>query len=58
MSRWFLIFLTSLLIVLGARYSTYSPLPTAVFTDCETPVAETKLQGLEVLFQQLEFRNR
>ena len=46
MSRWFLIFLTSLLIVLGARYGTYSPLPTAVFSDCETPVAETKLQGL------------
>ena len=46
MTRWFLIFLTSLLIVLGARYSTYSPLPTAVFSDCETPVAEIKLQGL------------
>ena len=46
MTRWFLIFITSLLIVLGARYGTYSPLPTAVFTDCETPVAETKLQGL------------
>ena len=46
MTRWFLIFLTSLLIVLGARYGTYSPLPTAVFSDCETPVAETKLQGL------------
>ena len=46
MSRWFLIFLTSLLIVLGARYGTYSPLPTTVFGDCETPVAETKLQGL------------
>lgn len=46
MTRWFLIFLTSLLIVLGARYSTYSPLPAAVFSDCETPVAETKLQGL------------
>ena len=46
MSRWFLIFLSSLLIVLGARYGTYSPLPTAVFGDCEIPVAETKLQGL------------
>ncbi|GIS22465.1 MAG: hypothetical protein CM15mP123_03670 [Gammaproteobacteria bacterium] len=46
MSRWFLIFLTSLLIVLGARYGTYSPLPTAVFSDCETPVAENKFQGL------------
>ena len=46
MTRWFLIFLTSLLIVLGARYGTYSPLPTAVFSDCETPVAETTLQGL------------
>ena len=46
MTRWFLIFLTSLLIVLGARYGTYSPLPTAVFSDCETPVAETKLQDL------------
>ena len=46
MTRWFLIFITSLLIVLGARYGTYSPFPTAVFSDCETPVAETKLQGL------------
>jgi hypothetical protein len=46
MSRWFLIFLTSLLIVLGARYGTYSPLPVEVFSDCETPVTETKLQGL------------
>jgi len=46
MSRWFLIFLSSLLIVLGTRYGTYSPLPTAVFSDCETPVTETKLQGL------------
>lgn len=46
MTRWFLIFITSLLIVLGTRYGTYSPLPTAVFSDCETPVAETKLQGL------------
>ena len=46
MTRWFLIFITSLFIVLGARYGTYSPLPTAVFSDCETPVAETKLQGL------------
>ena len=46
MSRWFLIFLSSLLIVLGARYGTYSPLPSAVFSDCETPVTETKLQGL------------
>ena len=46
MSRWFVIFLTSLLIVLGARFGTYSPLPKAVFVDCETPVAENKLQGL------------
>ncbi|MBA24517.1 MAG: hypothetical protein CML64_07055 [Rhodobacteraceae bacterium] len=46
MTRWFVIFLTSLLIVLGARYGTYSPLPKAVFVDCETPVAENKLQGL------------
>ena len=46
MSRWFLIFLASLLIVLGARYSTYSPLPAAVFVDCETPVITNKLQGL------------
>ena len=46
MSRWFLIFLSSLLIVLGTRYSTYSPLPSAVFSNCETPVTETKLLGL------------
>ena len=46
MTRWFLIFFSSLLIVLGARYGTYSPLPTAVFSDCKTPAAETKLQGL------------
>mgnify|MGYP001335684320 CR=1 FL=1 len=46
MSRWFVIFLTSLLIVLGARFGTYSPLPKAVFVDCETTVAENKLQGL------------
>lgn len=46
MTRWFVIFLTSLLIVLGARYGTYSPLPKAVFVDCDTPVAENKLQGL------------
>lgn len=46
MSRWFLIFLTSLIIVLGVRYGTYSPLPTAVYTDCDTPVTENNLQGL------------
>lgn len=46
MTRWFLIFLTSLLIVLGARYSTYSPLPAAVFADCKIPITENKLQGL------------
>ena len=46
MTRWFLIFLTSLLIVLGARYGTFSPLPKAVFIDCDTPVVENKLQGL------------
>ena len=46
MSRWFVIFLTSLLIVLGARFGTYSPLPKAFFVDCETTVAENKLQGL------------
>lgn len=46
MTRWFLIFITSLLIVLGARYGTYSPLPAEVFVDCETPVIENKLLGL------------
>ena len=46
MSRWLVIFLASLLIVLGARYGTFSPIPAAVFTDCETPVNENKLQGL------------
>ena len=46
MTRWFVIFLTSLLIVLGARYGTFSPLPKAVFIDCDTPVVENKLQGL------------
>jgi len=46
MSRWFLIFLTSLVIVLGVRYGTYSPLPTAVYKDCDTPVIENNLQGL------------
>ena len=46
MTRWFVIFLISLLIVLGARYGTYSPLPKAVFVDCDTPVTENKLQGL------------
>ena len=46
MTRWFLIFITSLLIVLGARYGTYSPLPGEVFVDCETPVIENKLLGL------------
>ena len=44
MTRWFLIFLTSLLIVLGARYSTYSPLPTAV-------LAIAKLQLLKQNFK-------
>ena len=46
MSRWLVIFLTSLLIVLGARYGTFSPIPAAVFSDCETPASENKLQGL------------
>ena len=46
MSRWFLIFLTSLVIVLGVRYGTYSPLPIAVYTDCDTPITENNLQGL------------
>ena len=46
MSRWLVIFLASLLIVLGARYGTFSPIPKAVFTDCDTPVTENKLQGL------------
>ena len=46
MTRWFLIFITSLLIVLGARYGTYSSLPAKVFVDCETPVIENKLLGL------------
>jgi len=46
MSRWFLIFLTSLLIVLGSRYGTFSPLPAEVFKDCTLPIAENKLQGL------------
>ena len=46
MSRWLVIFLASLLIVLGARYGTFSPIPTAVFSECETPVNENKLQGL------------
>ena len=46
MTRWFLIFITSLLIVLGARYGTYSPLPAKVFVDCETPVIENNLLGL------------
>ncbi len=46
MTRWFLIFIASLLIVLGARYATYSPLPAEVFADCKTPVTESKLQGL------------
>jgi hypothetical protein len=46
MTRWFVIFLTSLLIVLGSRYGTFSPLPAEVFKDCETPIAENKLQGL------------
>tara|TARA_B100001057_G_scaffold464660_1_gene520046 strand:- start:1280 stop:1960 length:681 start_codon:yes stop_codon:yes gene_type:complete len=46
MTRWFVIFLTSLLIVLGSRYGTFSPLPAEVFKNCETPIAENKLQGL------------
>ncbi len=46
MSRWLIIFLTSLIIVLGARYGTFSPIPSQVFTDCDTPVTENKLQGL------------
>ncbi len=46
MTRWFVIFLSSLIIVIGVRYATYSPLPKAVFADCQTPVAENKLQGL------------
>ena len=46
MSRWFVIFLLSLIIVLGARYGTYSPLPAAVFAECETPIEANNLQGL------------
>lgn len=46
MSRWFVIFLLSLIIVLGIRYGTYSPLPAAVFAECETPIEENNLQGL------------
>jgi hypothetical protein len=46
MSRWLVIFLLSLVIVLGARYGTFSPIPSAVFSGCETPVSENKLQGL------------
>lgn len=46
MTRWFVIFLSSLIIVIGVRYATYSPLPEAVFADCQTPVVENKLQGL------------
>ena len=46
MSRWLVIFLASLLIVLGARYGTFSPIPAAVFSECETPVNENKFQGL------------
>ena len=46
MSRWLVIFLASLLIVLGARYGTFSPIPKAVFSDCDSPVNENKLQGL------------
>ena len=34
------------MIVLGARYGTYSPLPGEVLADCETPVIENKLLGL------------
>ena len=46
MTRWFVIFLSSLIIVIGVRYVTYSPLPEAVFTDCQTPMVENKLHGL------------
>ena len=46
MSRWFVIFLLSLIIVLGTRYGTYSPLPAAVFAECETPIEANNLQGL------------
>ena len=46
MTRWFVIFLSSLIIVIGVRYATYSPLPEVVFADCQTPVVENKLQGL------------
>ena len=46
MSRWFVIFLLSLIIVLGTRYGTYSPLPAAVFAECETSIEENNLQGL------------
>jgi len=46
MSRWLVIFLASLLIVLGARYGTFSPIPAAVFSECDNPVNENKLQGL------------
>ena len=46
MSRWFVIFLLSLITVLGIRYGTYSPLPAAVFAECETPIEENNLQGL------------
>ncbi len=46
MTRWFFLFLCSLIIVIGGRYATYSPLPMSVFADCQTPVVENKLQGL------------
>ncbi len=46
MTRWFVIFLSSLIIVIGGRYATYSPLPEKVFADCQTPVMENKLLGL------------
>ena len=31
---------------MGTRYGTYSPLPAAVFAECETPIEENNLQGL------------
>ena len=45
MSRWLVIFISALLIVLVARYGTYSPMPPEVFSDCDT-VADNKLLGL------------
>ena len=46
MSRWFVVFLLSIVTVLGVRYGTYSPLPEKVFVDCELPISENKLQGI------------